>query len=101
MRGVITDKIKNLSKKMIGREITEKELRLMAYVQYVMMNEQRLDIAKINPEERKILKKWKEEDFIEGGAGGLSICKPFWDLMCEVLWEGYVVGSAELEVKAK
>ena len=64
------------------------------FVQFVMMNEQRLDISKISPDERKILRKWKEEDFIEGGASGLSITKEFWNLMCEILWEGYVVGGS-------
>ena len=95
MRGVITDKIQEIAKKHLKREITQTELRLLAYIQFVMMNEQRLDIAKINDGEREILKKWKDEDFIVGGAGGLSICKEFWDFMSEVLWEGYVVGGSK------
>lgn len=94
MRGKLTEKIQEIAKKHLKREISQIELRLLPYIQYVMMNEQRLDIAKINSEEREILKKWKEEDLIEGGAGGLSICKDFWNFMNEVLWESYVVGGS-------
>ena len=89
-RGVLTEKIKEISKRMIGREITQKELRLMPYVQYVMMNGQKIEPIKISPEEREILSNWRKEGFIEGGAGGLAISKSFWDLMSEVLFEGYV-----------
>ena len=94
MRGAITDKIQEIAKKHLKREITTTELRLLPYIQFVMMNEQKLDIAKINSEERKVLALWKKKDLIEGGAGGLSICKEFWDFMNEVLWEGYVVGGS-------
>ena len=94
MRGSLTPKIQEITKKYLKREISQTELRLLPYIQYVMMNEQRLDIRKINSEEREILKKWKEEDWREGGASGLSICKEFWDFMSEVLWEGYVVGGS-------
>ncbi len=94
MRGVLTDQIQKISKKYLKREITQEELRLLPYIQFVMMNEQRLDIQKINSDERKILAIWKKENFIEGGAGGLSISKDFWDFMSEVLWEGYVYGGS-------
>ncbi len=94
MRGALTEKIQKIAKKHLKRKITIRELRLLPYIQFVMMNEQRLDIARINGEERKILALWKKEDLIEGGAGGLSICKDFWNFMNEVLWEGYVVGGS-------
>jgi hypothetical protein len=95
MRGNITEKIQQLAKKHLGREITQKELRLMPYVQHVMINEQILDPSKINGDERRILQKWREEKHIEGGAAGLAITKEFWDALCEILWEGYVIGGAQ------
>ena len=55
-----------------------------------MMNEQKLDIGKISPEERDILQGWREQGHIEGGASGLRITKLFWDFMCAVLFETYV-----------
>lgn len=89
-RGCLTDKIQEISKRMIGREISQDELRLIAHIQYVMVNKQKLDPRKISPDDRKVLKKWKTEKHIEGGATGLSVTKEFWDFMCEILFEGYV-----------
>jgi len=89
-RGVVTEGIQALSKELLGYEIEKDELRLMPYVQYVMMNEQKLDPAKCNEEERKILSKWREKGYIEGGAAGLSITKEFWDILCEILFASYV-----------
>lgn len=94
MRGKITPQIQDIAKKMIGRTISTNELRLMAYVDYVMKNNQKIEPIHINGEERIILQEWREAGFIEGGASGLSITKQFYDLMCAVLWEGYVVGGA-------
>ncbi len=90
MRGALTDKIQEIAKSRIGREISIRELRLIPYIQYVMVNNQVIEPIKISVEERAILKKWKEEKFIEGGASGLSITKEFWDFMCEILFESYV-----------
>ena len=89
-RGQLTEKAQEIAKKMLGREISESELRLLPYIQFTMMNEQKLDIRKISPEERKILKRWKEEEHIEGGSCGLAITKEFWDFMNEILFECYV-----------
>ena len=55
-----------------------------------MVNDQKLDIRKINQEERVILAKWKARGLLEGGASGLAITKEFWDFMCEILFEAYV-----------
>lgn len=95
MRGAITDKIQEIAKKFLERKITRVELRFIPYIQYVMANEQKLDIQKVSSKEREILKKWKEADLVEGGASGLSITKEFWNFMCEILWEGYVVGGSD------
>lgn len=95
MRGVLTDKINSIAISMIGREIKTTELRLIPYIQYVMVNEQKIDVSKVNQDDRNILKKWKEEGYIEGGASGLAITKDFWDFMCEILFEAYVIGGAK------
>ncbi len=89
-RGELTKKTQEIAKKMIGREISLRELRLLPYVHTVMMNEQRIDPNKISPEERKILSTWRKKGFIEGGASGLGITKDFWDFTCEILFETYV-----------
>ena len=89
-RGQLTDRIKQRSKELLGYEITVRELRLMPYIMYVMVNEQRLEIAKINQEEREILRKWKDAGHIEGGASGLAITREFWDICCSIVFLGYV-----------
>ena len=90
MRGELTKEVQEIAKKRIGREISLRELRLIPYIQYVMVNEQKLDMEKINQEEREILSIWKNENYIEGGASGLLINKEFWDFICEVLFQSYV-----------
>lgn len=89
-RGMITEKIKTLSKDSLGYEINQDELRLMPYLQSVMVNEQKLDPNKITEAERHILSRWREMGFIEGGAGGLSISREFWDAINAIIWHGYV-----------
>lgn len=91
MRGELTEKIQEISKQTIGRPITLSELRLIPYVQYIMVNEQKIDTRRINSEERRILHKWNKEGFIEGGTSEeLSITKMFWNYICEVLFYSYV-----------
>ena len=96
-RGMLTKRIRETSKKFMGREIDQVELRLMPYILTVMMNEQRIDIAKINQAERDILSTWREAGYIEGGAGGLNITEEFWGILCDIVRLGYVDLDAEVE----
>ena len=83
-RGILTDKIKNK----FG--ITLKELRLIPYLQYCLMNGP-IDPRKIDEEEREILQKWRDEGKITFSIKYECTCtKEFWDFMNEVLWESYV-----------
>ena len=89
-RGVLTEEVQEIANTYIGRDIDKTELRLIPYIQYVMVNEQKFDINKINQDERKILRKWKDAELVEGGASGLAITKEFWNFMCEILFQSYV-----------
>ena len=89
-RGMLTQEAKDTSKELLGYEITQNELRLMPYIQYIMMNSQRLDPNKIDPKEREILSEWRKKKFIEGGASGLTISRQFWDSINAILWLTYV-----------
>ena len=89
-RGMITDKINEIAKNMIGREINQRELRLIPYIQYVLVNEQEIRQDKINDEERNFLKKFEEEGFIKIHIDKIKVTKKFWDFMCEILFESYV-----------
>lgn len=90
MRGALTPVISDKAREVMEREITIHELRLMPYIQYVMMNEQEIDIRKLNEDDRQVLSQWREEGHVEGGASGLAITKQFWDAMNEILWLAYV-----------
>ena len=89
-RGQLTDRIREKSKELLGYEITQQELRLMPYLQYQMVNEQRINPNSINTDERKLLSKWRELGYIEGGAIGLGITKEFWNIITELIFLGYV-----------
>jgi len=94
-RGTLTKEVQEIAKKHIGREMDTTELRLIPYVQYVMVNEQRIDPRKLNQDDREILRKWKDAGLIEGGASGLSITEDFWKFACEILWQSYVKQEGE------
>lgn len=89
-RGQVSPRIEKRSQELLGYVIGTKELRLMPYIQYEMVNNQRIEIHKIDPEERKILSKWKEAGHMEGGASGLAITQDFWNIINELIFLGYV-----------
>lgn len=89
-RGQLTDAVKQKAKELLGYEISQTELRLMPYIQYTMVNNQRIDPNKINANEKAILSKWREAGYIEGGAAGLGITKDFWNIINEVIFMAYV-----------
>ena len=90
-RGQLTERIVERAKQLMGREIDVTELRLMAYMQYVMLNDQHIDILRVNKVEKDILTKWRTAGYLEDGATkGTTISKEFWDIMSEILWLGYV-----------
>lgn len=89
-RGQLTDDIQLKAEHYFDRQITKAELRLMPYVDYVMKNEQRIDPRKCNQEDRDVLRLWKDAGYIEGGAGGLSITREFYDIIQDFLWLAYV-----------
>ena len=89
-RGQVTDRIRAKSKELLGYELGTTELRLMPYVQYVMANDQRIYPRRCSQADREILSKWRKAGHIEGGASGLSLTKEFWDILCEIIFLGYV-----------
>ncbi len=89
-RGCVTDRIKEKSRELLGYEISTTELRLMPYVMYILQNNQKIQPQRCNQDDRNILSKWKTAGHAEGGASGLAITKQFWDIMCEIVFLGYV-----------
>ena len=88
-RGKLTPELERVWRERTGRELTTEELRLTPYIQHVMLNDRKLDPAKISPGERAILQEWREAGFIGGGMTGLGMTREFWESICEILWIGY------------
>ena len=97
MRGMLTEEIINQATELLGHPITQRELRLIPYIQYIMVNDQRIAPAKISAEERNILSSWRKLGYIEGGAGGMKISKLFWDAISEIMWLSYVGPDGQKE----
>ena len=60
MRGGLTDKIQELAKEYLGREITQKELRLYPFIDYCIKNGGYMDRQKLDSEELDILHSYKK-----------------------------------------
>lgn len=101
-RGQLTDRIKEKSKELLGYEINVTELRLIPYIQYTLVNSQKLNPHHINLDDQKILSKWVSMGFITDGVtkqkgrpiqsevAKLKVTKEFWDAMVEIIYLGYV-----------
>jgi len=89
-RGCLNENVQKLAKDFLGHEMTVDELRMIPYVQYLMVNEQKLDPEHMNKSDRDVWAKWKKAGHVDGGMAGMSVTKAFWDFMCNVLWETYV-----------
>ena len=89
-RGALTKRIKQKSKELFGYEIGVVELRLMVYIQFVLVNDQIVDSRKVNDEEREIMERWDISKHAEVGNGRVIPTKAFWDAMCEIIYLGYV-----------
>lgn len=78
---------------MLGEKMqfmTQTELRLMPYIQYCIVNEQHVDVLKINELEKNILIQWADNGWIEGGPGKIIVTEIFWNTMCALIYLGYV-----------
>jgi hypothetical protein len=108
MRGCLNDKIQDLAKKFLKREITTTELRLYPYLDYVMKNYQWIDPRKINSDDRTVMAQLRSENYIDyhtevfedkPAKTYLNLTKEFYDYMCQVLWYGYIENPELLEDK--
>ena len=87
---MLTEEIENKSNELFSYKFNQRELRLLPYVQYCVLNSMNIEPNKVNGEERLILQKWAQLGFLESPSTELRISKEFWDGMNEILWLGYV-----------
>ena len=90
-RGMMTEDIKKLSRSFLGREMTARELRLIPYLVYTMVNSQALDGARVSAEEWGILDNIETEGHISGvDSRRITVSKEYWDFCHDILWLAYV-----------
>lgn len=89
-RGQLTERIKVASKKLLGYEISQEELRLIPYLQYVILNNRVIYKRKITDSEDDILRKWETSGYIQSPYSRLDMTKKFWKAINEILFLGYV-----------
>lgn len=93
---MLTDEIKEKYRDLTGEweELTQKELRLMPYVQYVAMNDRKIDYMKIDLDEHNILNFWIDKKWIGFDTEDkIWISKKFWNVISEILYMSYVEGD--------
>ncbi len=89
-RGVITERIQE------KYGMTHEELRLIPYVQYLLVNQESIDPWKINAEEREVLQKWRDKGYLTFSMQEpLMVSREFWDTMNDLLWDCYVLHIEE------
>lgn len=64
-RGMLTEEIENKSNELFGYKFNQRELRLLPYVQYCVLNNMNISPDKVNGEERLILQKWTQLGFLK------------------------------------
>ena len=89
-RGTLSESVKKKSKELFGYEMDQTELRFLPHFQYVMMNDQRINIQQVNAEEMQIIDKWIDAGYIIVAIKGMTITKYFWDKMNEILYIAYI-----------
>lgn len=88
-RGELTPTIAQKMEKFLGREATQKELRLYPYLAHVMVNDRKIEPIRIDQPEREILSKLRAEGHIEGGASGLAMTREFFLFISDVVFDAY------------
>lgn len=89
-RGMLSQRIIDKSKELLGYSISQEELRLLVYVLYEAVNTKNVD--RINAAEKEILHSWVEKNFlaITGLGNLLWISEDFFNKGNQLIYLGYV-----------
>jgi metal-responsive CopG/Arc/MetJ family transcriptional regulator len=96
MRGELTEKVQELAKEYLGREISLTELRLYPFIDYCLKNGGYMDRSKLSREELEMLLGY-DADKLQRNHGYIYVSKDFYEYMQKVLWEAYI--ETKIEVK--
>lgn len=91
MRGILTNEIKEKALSFLGRDITQKELRLYPYIDYSIKNGcQGWSYDKMDLEEIEVLNKLYDERHLIYSPEKVIISRNFYDYIQDILALGYV-----------
>lgn len=76
--------------KLTGIRLDEDNIRLLPYIQYVLMNEQMFDRSKITLEGKAIIQELKAKGCLIDYKGRIRCTLEFWTVLNEVLYLAYV-----------
>ena len=63
----------------------------MAYLQYVMVNDQKIGIDKVDRADQGIIIAWRDEGYLAGTSLiKMEMTEEFWHIICEIIYWGYV-----------
>lgn len=89
-RGQLTKAVQAKANELMGRDITQVELRLIPYIHYATINARYVDHRKLNDGERTLLEKWGDEGRLQiVGDTIVHAAKEFFDTMGELMWLAY------------
>ena len=93
-RGNLTLEMESMGETFFGKKLTQEELRLLPYIDYLCKNFGGIDPSKINEDERVIFSAWKKRGFIDYSSsptnGYCCIRQDFFEFMNKILWLAYV-----------
>lgn len=90
MRGKLTEEILVIARKLLDIELTVIQLRLLPYLQHLVMNKQTIMPNTLTKREHQIIHDWAKLGWLSVDSNKLTITKQFWDAMNAILWLGYV-----------
>ncbi len=95
-RGILTNEVLRVSKVRLGYEITVRQLRLLPYIQYCMVNGEPMKRRSLNVEELSILENWVDEGLMKSSSGIPHVSNKFYRAICEILLVGYCLEYVEV-----
>lgn len=95
-RGAMNDELAKKHEGFLGHPLTLTEIRLIPYIQYCAVNQQRADRSRMNADERKLLNEWEQASYLVRFPY-IVPTREFWQFMSDVLFDFYA--SELVEVK--
>lgn len=99
-RGFLTEDFKQEAYKYLGRELTQKELRLYPYLCVCAIDWQRIERQKTTPEEQEIIKMLeKEKRLLREYPSYMHPTEEFYIFMQKALMRCYVITAEDYTAK--